>query len=103
MFPALLSSIFALVLASTAHGAAHETIKIASLANNCGLDFVQSGFTFDLCPLFRDHAHISGAFAWGETTPPTKITKEIKWNLAGAQYGRNKPGPMVNTSMNAAC
>jgi hypothetical protein len=65
------------------HGQKHEVIKPLSLVDDCEFDFSASGYTFDLCPLFRGHAHLAGSASWRTLSPPTEMTRELRWNFGG--------------------
>jgi hypothetical protein len=64
-------------------GESHEQIQLTSLKDDCELDFSHTGFKFDLCPLFRGHAHLNGSATWRDRTPPTETTRELRWNFGG--------------------
>jgi hypothetical protein len=61
----------------------HEERLVLSLKDDCVIDFEFSGFKFDLCPLFRGHAHLNGSAIWRDHTPPTETTRELRWNFGG--------------------
>lgn len=69
-----------------AGAAAKERARVAvdSLADGCKIDFADAQISFDLCPLFQGHGHLSGAKTVEEDTPPSVTTTVLRWNFDGA-------------------
>jgi len=78
-----LAALFALSLVLGTTGKERARVSIDSLADGCRIEFSEEEISFDLCPLFRGHGHLSGVKIVEEETPPSATTTVLRWNFKG--------------------
>lgn len=79
-----LTLLLALLPALPALGATTESLQLTTPpTRTCKYTFPDSGFTYDLCPLFASEDARRGTTAWETPTPPSITATEYRWSLDG--------------------